>query len=689
MVSPREVRQFLDDNPDLEGGLRDLLDAEDPFEFHDVDLDSGTFGELVSTDLVTQSPEGDGYELADRESITRALEGDVPEAEADETNFQLDFDFSDLDWRPIGFLTLGLLFVGLMRTVFSFSNVFQNGDIVLSSNDPYYYRYLVEELLANPDATLSALPGNIAHGEPLYVASMWFVSNVLGGSDQVVGYVLAWYPVIFAILTAFLLYVLAMQVTDDRRIALAAVLFLAILPGHAMRTSLGFADHHGFDYPWLAVTAVSLLAIVKHNFNSRRSLLAIAGLALGVTGQTLAWEAGPLLTAPVGLATLVIGLLWLHQGKSPLRNGVPFIAGLGIAGATTWAAHSTLGWHSTTVAISPVLLFLGSTGVLVVAEVIHRIDESIVVGIAAEFIVAVAGLFVLKTQVPEFWQEAISQINRKLFRTDAIAETQSLFGNSVAWLLLFGFILVVGFPYIVWFTYRLKEELIWAVPVVYAWWLFLLSAIQIRFVGEFGFIAAFFAAIAFVHMLAWLDATRTPVPFDTAVDGHSFAIPSRKTMVSIGMVFLLIGGLSILQVPVKTSHLTTPTDEYEVASWMAEYSEDQDLEYPENYVFSKWGDSRMYNYFVNGESQSYGFARNNYVDFLESTDPAAWHDRLKDRTGFIVTTHLTDEAAEETVYAKLQLNDAEDLPGYEKVYETEDGSMKVFILTERGEETTS
>ena len=361
MVTTREVRQLLDERPELEAGIEELQAGEEPFEFHDLDLDSGTFGELVATSLVEEAESGAGYVLADRPAIAKALDG---EESSEKNTFEKGSIFSlpNFDRRRLGFLTGALLLVVLMRIVFSFSNVFYRGRVVLSANDPYYYRYLVEQLLSNPDLTLGTLPRTVQMGEPLYIVSMWFLSNLLGGSEAVVGWVLAWFPVISAVVTALLLYILVIQVTEDRRIALAAVILLAILPGHAMRTSLGFADHHAFDYPWLALTAVSLVSLIRTEVTRRKRIAGIAGLSLGVLGQTLAWEAGPLLILPIGVIVFSLALLWVHQHESPVGNGWPIAAGVGIAGVMTWFVHSSLNWHTDLVASSPLLLTTGIIG---------------------------------------------------------------------------------------------------------------------------------------------------------------------------------------------------------------------------------------------------------------------------------------------------------------------------------------
>ena len=53
-------------------------------------------------------------------------------------------------------------------------------------------------------------------------------------------------------------------------------------------------------------------------------------------------------------------------------------------------------------------------------------------------------------------------------------------------------------------------------------------------------------------------------------------------------------------------------------------------------MFSQWGQNRLYNAFVTGDSRSYGYARSNYESFLGANDSQAWYERLRGRAGFIV-----------------------------------------------------
>jgi dolichyl-diphosphooligosaccharide--protein glycosyltransferase len=75
MVTAEEVRELTEERPDLEPAVVAVLDADPPFAFEDVDLDSGSFGELVSRGIVEKH---DGaYRVADRNAVDLGLSGDV------------------------------------------------------------------------------------------------------------------------------------------------------------------------------------------------------------------------------------------------------------------------------------------------------------------------------------------------------------------------------------------------------------------------------------------------------------------------------------------------------------------------------------------------------------------------------------------------------------------------------------
>jgi dolichyl-diphosphooligosaccharide--protein glycosyltransferase len=208
-----------------------------------------------------------------------------------------------------------------------------------------------------------------------------------------------------------------------------------------MRTSLGFADHHAFDFAWLALTvyALAVLSVRDDPLRDVRAWLAAAGVAVGVAGQTLAWEAGPLLLAPVGLYVAVRALLDVEAERSPLATNAPLLIGLVVGAAVAWVAHTDLGWHTELVASAPLLLLLGSVADLAAAELVHRLDLPTPVLAGVELLGLPVGFVVVQSVRPEY----VARLERELPRLLAernIAETQSLFrgdtfcsGSSSYW----------------------------------------------------------------------------------------------------------------------------------------------------------------------------------------------------------------------------------------------------------------
>ncbi|MDY6779665.1 MAG: STT3 domain-containing protein, partial [Halobacteria archaeon] len=146
----------------------------------------------------------------------------------------------------------------------------------------------------------------MSNGEPLLVTTLSFVSDTLDSS----GVVLALYPVLSAVLVAVLIYLTATSLTRDRRVGVASALFFAVIPASVVRTALGFADHHPFDYIWLALTVLFLVILSKkscHDAQLRNPRTWLISLLLGVVVafQVLSWDNSPLLIAPIGLYAVI------------------------------------------------------------------------------------------------------------------------------------------------------------------------------------------------------------------------------------------------------------------------------------------------------------------------------------------------------------------------------------------------
>ncbi|MFC7156799.1 STT3 domain-containing protein [Halomarina halobia] len=661
MTDARAAADLLRERPDLEPAVRAALavDADrerEPWTFDDVAVDSGAFGELVARGVVERRD--GGYRVVAPDAVRAALDGDAGEptvaAPGVSASPVASHPFADVDATAILTLAGTLAFLALFRLV-SFPFVFRER-VVLSGNDAYYYRHWTDQLLAQSGgaldlSVLSALPPAVAAGEPLLVAALWSASALAGGAS---GIVLAVYPVVAAVATGLFTYLLARRTSDDRRVALAAVALLAVVPAHALRTGLGFADHHAFDYVWLALTAWAVVALVDRDSRGfaidRSTLVAAVALGVGVAGQTLAWDNGPVLLVPVGLAVALAVPVAVREGRSPAALGAPVVAGLALAAGLSHLAHAGLGWHTDTVAYAPSLLLAGVVVALVVGEAFARLAPSVsnpalpiapaVLG--AEVVAVVGVVLVVRSRFPGFWSDLGRGLGT-LFAERAIAEVQSLFASgSAGWLLLFGFALVLALPYLAWGLWRgWRGALGWLVVGTYGGYFLALAAVQTRFAGELSPFVAVFAGLGFVHLAERVDLAARPVPLRDPPERTddrepSPRLPDRRRLGALALLFLLVGGLGMIQVPVKTSLVTVPDGQYRTATAIDAHAEERGLAYPESYVLSEWGRNRVYNYFVGGEAASYGYARANYDAFVESTTPGPWYERFRGRVGYVV-----------------------------------------------------
>lgn len=679
MVDVRiQTEEFLEEHPDTRADLRELLDTDAesrPWAFDDVSLDSGYFGEIVSRGIVED--DGDGYRLADRQAVTAALDGAPPEPDAEPADTDgaslSDVDLEAVDVLPtvdhrVAFaLTGALVLVALFRSV-SLPVVFRQGDVVLLFNDPYFYRYWADRLAAQATGpfdfgVLGSLPGGIARGEPLLATTLWWFTEVLGGNQSASGVVLALYPVPVTVISGVFVYFLSREVTDDPRVGVASVVTLAVTPIHANRTSLGFGDHHAFDYLWLSVTAVGLLFVLSSERELRDLKLwsGVAVLGVGVGAQTLAWDAGPLLLVPAGVVAVLAVLFDIRDGRSPARTGVPVSAGVGVGAVITLVAHTEFGWHTSLVAFSPTLLFGAITGVTLLGMIAYRTGTSLRVFAGLLVVGSLVGGVVVTGLLPELVPKLTTQFDR-LTATRSIVETRSLIagqsGLFAGIVVSFGPVLVLGIPYLLWASWRAPRDVSrrWLVLGVYTWYFFALSLVQVRFAGQLALFGAVFAGLGFVHVAAWIDLARPPRLFTDADEESPSATshvrrgaedvgdstdmgltwPDRRQVVLLTALGLFVCSIGLVVTPSVVTGGSYSEAQHQVADQARSYSTAHDLNYPENYVLSRWGDNRMYNYFVNGESREYGYARQRYSRFGVGTDPEQYYRNVGDRVGFVV-----------------------------------------------------
>ncbi|WP_440992293.1 STT3 domain-containing protein [Haloarchaeobius baliensis] len=697
------TESLLADKPALEDDLEAVLvvdaDAEG-WTFDDVPLDSGAFGELVSHGIVVK--ETDEYHVANRTAVRAALDGDEDVVKDDGASGPgFSFSLPSIDQRAALALSGALLLVVAMRA-FPIPSVFRGDTVVLSSNDPYAYRYVVELLLEQSGGPVDFSVLNdppMRNGEPLFVVSLWFAAALLGGGQYATGFLLAVYPLVSAVFVSLLLYLFTLRLTNDRRVALAAVVLLAVVPDHALRTAVGFADHHAFDYVWLILTAYGLVLTVDNpDIREWAGSAASVVLAVGITGQVLAWEAGPLLILPVGLVVAGSAFMLVASKRYAVRDHSSLLLGTGISAAFVWAVHSTLNWHTDLVASTPALLFVGALFVTVFAELFVRFDLSGGAFAATELVGGVGTVVGLFVVFPSFESTLTERVD-VLFATRQIAETRSLFqgdlGLIVAPIFSFGLVLFIAIPYLGWASWLVGREqrrgLL--VPCTYAWFLLFLAVVQVRFSGELGTFAAFFAGLGFVHLLSVVDLTDTP-PLSlvggnrTTSSGErkGISVPSGENLRYLVVMILLVASVGLLFTPLKIDLTTIEDQEYNAAAATQEHAASSELEYPENYVLSQWDRNRMYNYFVSGDSRSYGFARSVYNPFLTSTDPQAAYQQLGSRRGYVVTTrerlpsNLNDSAVGAILHEDWGSGSSSSagLGHYRAIHASSDGSIKVF-----------
>jgi dolichyl-diphosphooligosaccharide--protein glycosyltransferase len=589
-------------------------------------------------------------------------------------------------------IALGLL---VAIRLYPVGSVFRGGDVVLLGNDPWAFRHLVDRAVTGgvvPD--VDAVSSSRAE---LLVWTLAFVSGLLGGAGRT-GLVLAWYPVVTALISGLLVYVLARFLTDDVRVGIASVVVLAVTPLHASRTALGFADHHPFDYVWLLFGATALTWLVRPGGDARRRWAVGAALGLGVAAQAMAWRASPLTLVPTAGAIGVASLL-IVRGDDPTRRLAPIVAGFGLAAAVAQLLHRTLSWQDPAVAGVPVVLFLWSAALVGAIGVVRRAGRSwptlAGVQIAAGGLIAATALLV----APEFVDLALERLDRGVGFVrrhrqtgGAIGETAPLlstFGPVAGPIILLGFGAFLGLPAAAWGLLRgcRRRDPAWLVPAVYVAWFLVLALLQRRWAVQLGLFLSVFAGVGFVSVTGWLSVT-APLGAsrdDPAPDGAALEPPDRTRLALLGGMAAVGVGSGALFSKLILDRLSYDDAAHRASMWMRDHAAERGWTYPRDYVFSEWGRSRMYNYLVNGRSRSYRFALENYLAFVSSTDESMWYGALAGRAGFVVTRDVAD-AGPSTIQARLhdrygsagQVGDG--VGHFRAMWESGDRSEKVFTV---------
>ncbi|MFC6974404.1 hypothetical protein ACFQL1_06610 [Halomicroarcula sp. GCM10025709] len=413
------------------------------------------------------------------------------------------------------------------------------------------------------------------------------------------------------------------------------------------------------------------------------------------------------MSIPVGLYLAARVALDVHDGRSPINGNGPVLLGVTLGALLAALPHLLFGWAPVYRAFAPALLFTGCVAVVVLGVAAERAGLSAWVLTVGEALAGLIGFFVALAVLPAFGS-AFDQLMSYVSRTgqSEIAETYSIFsgelGSIVAPILLFGFVFFLAIPYLVWGTRTAvsRSQPDWLATATFGWFFLLLAVVQSRFAGQLSLFTAVFGGVGFLHLATVIDATERPAVLGgpTSSDGgrpqgpddepalRAVSLPSANTLGVLTVLFLLISGLGVVQAGIKQSQIAVDDSTYETAAWIGEHDSVREVSYPENYVLSNWGRNRVYNYFVNGESESYGFARQNYAELMRAQEPSEIRniENVLDEhgTGYVVTTSSAGPPT--AVQSRLHTNlgsRGEGVPGlgrYRPVHIGDGGSPKVF-----------
>jgi len=713
---------FLADHADGERALEAVLEVDSELSawtFEDVSIDSGTFGELVSRGIV-RKVDGE-YQLADPKSVQAILDGESVAAHSGDDASSHALSLPSIDWRAMAGLVVALCVVAGARMT-AFTSVFQRGYAISPGNDPYYFRYWLGELLAESSGitdfgVLVDAPYGVSGTRPFSHATNWVVAELLGGSQWAAETVAIWLPIGMSVALGVLIYKLAVILTRDVRVGLASVLVFAVTPVHATYSGLGFLDHNVHQYFWLGVTlltlgwlAVDLQQRLDEHDDRREAVLsqlratptwAVAVVfGLSVVAGTHAWGGSPLLLLPLAGYIGLRVALDVRADLPPVLTMLPILVGGAIGSVVSVVLHLRWGWHSGFVSTTPVLVFGGGIVVATLGELWRRRELDYRGLLVGEGIVAVGGLFVFRWLRPEDWTRALSRANALFFREGA-TETVSLFTTEYAVILgpLYqfgiGFYIALGVLGWVGLLVARHYEPGWLLVGTYSGFLLVLAGIQVRFAGQLAIPFSILGGLGVVYLLSAVDLAQRPTPLNDEMSStgsgesgsiQSLSLPDRHKTVYVVALGVLIFGVSLIFVPGFAAQTDYSDPQASALEVIDDHATAFDRTYPANFVLSEWGDNRMYNHFVNGESERYGYAQNNYIDFQSGSDPDGWYSQFDGRVGYVVVTAIGEDAPTESTQHQLLINlgaggdGQQGLSHYQLLTVDEDRSAAAFVV---------
>ncbi|TKR25465.1 MFS transporter [Natronomonas salsuginis] len=719
-----DTAAFLDERDDGERVVEALLavgDGAETWEFDDVELDSGTFGEVVSSDIVEKV---DGaYHIVDREAVRAALEGEAfVDANEGDAGFTVDFD---VEWPTVAGL-VGALVVLVAARTFHYKSVFVEGRVVSPGNDPYFFRYWQEQLIAQSSGPFDfgvlvnpPWDDGSFNQRPLTHATNWWFTELLGGDQWAADMVAAFLPLVFTIILAIALYYLALLLTRDYRVGVASVLVLALAPVHANYTGLGLLHHRYNQYLWFGLILVTLAWLgvdftrrremvgtdeaISGHLNARKTWLVAFAFGLVFAAWTHSW--GGSLELFVGLGAFV-GLrvsMDVRDGVSPGRVNLPLVFGFGVGAALAMALHLGLGWHGIPAPALAVVTFLGVVGVVGLGELWAKQGWSARSLLVVQPVIAVVGVVGALLAVGEI-QAVVDRVLRSIGPSSAPSwqvstQSQSLYSADLFYLYgpvaHIGIEFYIGLAMLAWCLYYVYREYdpAWLLISVLTVHYVIVAGILARFAGRLVIVISVLSSLGVVYLLSVVDLAREPVLFERMggrqmgekVGSAVRSLELRRAGLIFGVV-LLVSSASLLYLPTMMGQITHDRAHVETAMEISEHAESLDREYPENHVLAPWAEYRMYNYYVSGESADESLGRYVYTPLFvdESIDERL--EWLDDRIGYLVLADppvsIPEKRAQPRLTDQLGVPDDrfESLERYRLIYLNADANIALFSV---------
>jgi len=716
------AERFLDEdgNADTLKSLLEVDDENNGWTFDDISLDSGTFGKVADTELVEKH---DGmYRLANPDAVRDALNG-TPDPAA--TTRETTTNFTGIDYRSLAGL-LGALFVVVVARIIGYRSVFQGGRVVSPANDQYFYRYWMEQLLARSSGpfdfgVLFGAPWSQTttwNERPLTHATNWFAAELLGGDQWAADMVAAWLPILLTIALAVVVYRTALVLTNDDRVAGAAVLVVALAPIHVTYTQVGWLSNRAHQYLWFGLVLYCLIWLANDvklrtengdgldaHLRSGRTWAVTAGLGLAFAAWIHSWGGSASLAVPM------LGYAWLRttvdlrQGLRPTRANLPLLAGLTFGAIVAVGLHLGLGWHGRVGPAATVILAVLAALTFVLGDLWRICGQSpqrfvfvqpAVAGVVAAIILALR---------PNVRQSLLRAFSNPFSSGPVASQSVSLYGLDSA--VFFGPVAQIGFEFYVgfvatawciWYVYQ-QYEPAWFVLAVFTAYYLVAAGIMLRFTGKLVIAMSVLAGFGIVTLLAKLDLTTTPYPIGT--DGQAPRLSSTRRHVGvpedwrhiarIGIALLLVSSASLVYIPLLSTQHHHGPNEFRTAMAIQDHAETTDREYPRSKVFAEWDNYRMYNYFVSGEARSERFGKYYYQSFRSDTDPDLWVENSvenpsPERFGYVVVSKQSAPYPANTTQVKLYERlgsgngSGDGLAHYQLIHISEDGRIMAFAV---------